>query len=273
MAKVDRLGWTTGLAFSLYGISLGVRTNAPDLLCELAERLPKTWQGVSSPIVVHLYSALAGTTSPQERIKRFHLLYSGSTQMARTLNRLELLDAFEEALHFDLGFLARGYVFVHAAVVSWNGRAIVIVGPNSSGRTTLLEAFMQAGGSYCSDRYAVFDAEGKLHAYPSALYLCSSDEETTRRFHPDQLGWPTCSAPVEVSTVLFTHFSPGAVWKARQLTGAEALVQLLPYAVTARSQPQTTLEILAKVASAAVNLKGKRGEARQLVARLTRQKI
>jgi len=59
--------------------------------------------------------------------------------------------------------------FVHAGVVGWNGRAIVIPGQSKIGKTTLVEEFLRIGATYYSDEFAVFDRRGYVHPFARPL--------------------------------------------------------------------------------------------------------
>jgi len=61
---------------------------------------------------------------------------------------------------------ARRRVFVHAGVVAWQGRAVLIPGRTLSGKSWLVRALVRAGAEYYSDEFAVLDARGRVHPYP-----------------------------------------------------------------------------------------------------------
>ena len=60
---------------------------------------------------------------------------------------------------------ARNRIFIHAGVVGWQGRAIVIPGRSFSGKSTLVAALLQAGATYYSDEFAVLDGRGYVHPF------------------------------------------------------------------------------------------------------------
>jgi len=74
-------------------------------------------------------------------------------------------EAVESWAQLTVATLAKGLIFVHAGVVGWQNRAIVIPGRSLSGKTTLVLALVEAGTDYYSDEYALFDSEGRVHAY------------------------------------------------------------------------------------------------------------
>jgi hypothetical protein len=68
----------------------------------------------------------------------------------------KILDAFENHLQLWVAEGAPRHAFVHAGVVGWRGRAMVIPRSSHSGKSTLAAALIRAGATYYSDEYAVF---------------------------------------------------------------------------------------------------------------------
>src|SRR6188474_96725 len=99
MAKLDRLGWAAGIGFMSHGLRVGIRVNNPAVLERIPEHLPPTSDPVTSPIVDVLYSLILGGDSTNSRVRRFHLLYIGAGQLARTMKLAELFDTLESDLH------------------------------------------------------------------------------------------------------------------------------------------------------------------------------
>ena len=65
-------------------------------------------------------------------------------------------------------------VFVHAGVVAWRGRALVLPGTSFAGKTTLVAELVRAGAIYYSDEYAVLDEQGRVHPYSARSADASS---------------------------------------------------------------------------------------------------
>src|SRR5918997_5388750 len=97
MAKLDRLGWAAGIAFTAYGVKVGVRVSDPAALAAVVERLPPGWRPSASPSVSRLYSLVTGRADGG-RVRRFHLLYSGARLAARTPDAGAALGWFESDL-------------------------------------------------------------------------------------------------------------------------------------------------------------------------------
>jgi hypothetical protein len=95
-------------------------------------------------------------------------------------------------------------VFVHAGVVGWKGKAIVIPGRSHSGQSTMVAELVRAGASYYSDEYAVFDYRGRVHPFPKDLELrdCGAFRQT--RFGVETFGGQTARKPIPVGLMMET---------------------------------------------------------------------
>src|SRR5215475_12336966 len=132
MEKIDRLGWAAGISFVSYGGRLGIRVNDPAVLDRIMAYLPPRWRASSSSIVDSLHSLYVAGTSNRPNVRRYNLLYSGSDRIGRTLELDDVLEKLESSLHFNVAVSARRRIFVHAGVVSWQSKAIIIPGLSMS---------------------------------------------------------------------------------------------------------------------------------------------
>jgi hypothetical protein len=192
------------------------------------------------------------------------------TRFARTRNFDDLLDEFESHLQLTVAEFAPRRVFVHAGVVAWNGRAILIPGSSFSGKSTLVAALLRAGATYYSDEYAVIDAKGRVHPYARELKIRSQNAIRIKRKRPADFGAAAGSKPLPISLVMSTAFKEGARWRPRELTQGKAVLELLANTVSARSQPEMALNFLSRAVHSATSLKGTRGEAGDIVKWLSR---
>jgi len=271
MEKIDRLGWADGLAITAHGARLGIRVTRAAALDRLPGHFPPAWKPASSPVVDSLYSLIVGGDGAGTGSRRYHLLYVGSERLARTMELDELLEVLESDLHFRVAISARRRLFVHAGVVGWRGRAIVIPGVSRSGKSTLVAALVRAGGTYYSDEYAVLDTHGRVHPYSRPIALRGSDGEPTRKLAPEALGGRAGNAPLPIGLVALTAFRAGARWRPRQLSPAEAVLGLMEHTVLARLRPGFAMKILRNAAAGALTLRGSRGEADQAAVALLRR--
>jgi hypothetical protein len=264
MKKVDRLGWAAGMCFVAYGRRIGIRANDPEVLERLSHRLPCGWRPAASPIVDHLYSIVAGGNGAQAHTRRFTLVYAGAMQLARTLDLDEALDLLESDLHLYVAARARGKLFVHAGVVGWRGRAIVIPGRTLAGKTTLVAALVRAGATYYSDEYAVLDASGRVHPYTKPLSIRREGSHRPQRLPVESMGAVAGAKPLPIGLILLSRYRAGARWRPRRLSPGQAALALLAETVPARRRPAAAIARLGQIATQAPAFSGVRGEADKL---------
>ena len=268
MAKIDRLGWAAGVAFDAYGTRIGVRTNEPDVLARLEERFPPGWKPVRSPRVECLYSLKVGGTGPRDNVRRYNLLYENIARLARTMDLDEAIDTFESRVKLMVAVTARTRVIVHAGVVGWRGRAIVVPGRTFTGKTTLIAELVRAGATYYSDDFAVLDGRGRVHPYAQPLAIRDGATSLQRRVPVAELGGGAGTTPLPVGLVVLTTYRPGATWRPRRLSPGKALLELLASTGRGLQAPETVLARLGRVAARVPVVKGVRGDARGVAARL-----
>jgi hypothetical protein len=264
MQKVDRLGWAAGFSIKSYGVRVGIRSNVRQGLVRVQQHLPHQCEVVDDRVVDRLYSIIVGGEGPRANVRRFNLLYADHIRIARSVDIDEVFERLESDLRLFVAEVARHRVFVHAGVVAWKGKAIVIPGRSYSGKSTMVSELVRAGATYYSDEYAVFDSRGRVHPFPKSLEIRDTGKFKQTKFPVESFGGRTGSKPIPVGLVLATQFKAGARWRPRELTAGNAVLALLSSTVSARRQPEKSLATLQKVVAEARTLKGVRGEASEL---------
>ena len=181
MAELDRLGWTAGLSFCVYGTRFGIRTNDPSMLAQVQDVLPAGWESYQSPVVDTLYSLWLGQADGRKGTRYYNLLYAGASWLARSMKREPVLQSLAENLQLVSDYLAEGYLFVHAGVVGWQGQAILFPGRSVCGTTTLVAALIKAGATYYSDEFAVLASQGRVHPYAVPLSVRNGNGRNSRK--------------------------------------------------------------------------------------------
>ncbi len=268
MEKIDRLGWADGISFTSYGVRVGVRANSAEALRLALDYFPPGWQQAQSPVVERLYSLILHENGPANGksargLLRFNLLYGDLARLARTRDADEVLERFASDLHLHVAEMAKRRVFVHAGVVGWKGRALLLPGSSTAGKTTLVAELVKAGAVFYSDEYAVLDARGRVHPFARPLQL--RDEETSRqkRFAVEELGGRAGIRALTVKLVALSKYKAGARWRPRRLSAGQGVLEMLAHTVSARRQPEQAFTALREVAERALIWKGVRGEARE----------
>jgi hypothetical protein len=212
------------------------------------DRLPPASKPARFRTVDRLYSIVVGGDSDRVGVRRMNLLYADIVRLARLTRFEHVLQAFESNVELAVAELARGWVFVHAAVVELGGAAALIPGRSGSGKTTLARELVRAGGTLYSDEFAVLDARGRVHPF-------------RRRSTEDAAG-----APLRVGLVLATEYRAGAPWRPRAASRAESVLALLANAVAIRREPARVIAALERATAGSVGLEGVRGEAAEAAA-------
>jgi hypothetical protein len=140
---------------------------------------------------------------------------------------------------------SRQFVFVHAGVVGWRGKAILLPGRSFIGKSTLVMSLIAAGATYYSDEYAVIDAAGRVHPFNRLPRLRSDfQHDVFAQSSPGAIETSDALDPLPVGLVLKTCWNPVGEWQPQPLTPGEMLLTLIENTVGVRSQPQFSVSAL-----------------------------
>jgi hypothetical protein len=228
--------------------------------------LPPGWKRSSRAAVDRLYSLYLGGEGYGRGARRFNLLYGDAGLLVRSLRLGDIYNVLESDLRLYVAERATRRVFVHAGVVGWKGRAILIPGRSFTGKTTLVAELARAGAVYYSDEYAVLDARGLVHPYARPLAVREGEGPQQTRRLVEEFGGRAGKEPLPVGLVVVTRYKRGGSWSPRRLTPGEGVLEMLANTVSARRSPERALTVLSKVADQAVILYGTRGEASRVAA-------
>ena len=179
-----------------------------------------------------------------------------------TVNCLEAAAcAVESWAQLAVATLAKELVFVHAGVVAWKGRAIVVPGRSLSGKSTLVLSLVESGADYYSDEYAIFDSEGLVHPYwrLPKLRVASDQKVATSLLGGTLSGAPP--KPIPLGWVLVSRYEADHRWHPKRLSCGGTLLGLLDNTVPLRCRPEQSVQVLARAVKNAQGFEGMRGEA------------
>src|SRR5215211_6866416 len=156
------------LAVEAYGVPIAISVSDSDLLAHVPRVVPPQ----SKPCRLESVGQRFGLI--KENGVGYRVVVGDTVHEACTDLELAVgtLDAFVRS---HIAINAPNRIFVHAGVVSYRGRAIVLPGTSFSGKTTLAVALIQAGAAYYSEEYAVFDEFGLVHPYPKPFSIRDHD--------------------------------------------------------------------------------------------------
>jgi len=259
MARLDALPWTAGVSLESYGVSIGVRVEDARILRHLPLHLPPVRKPLASGEVAHLFS-LRGDSGR---------LYEGPrlVRRAAALDLTMKLDLLRSLIEHQVATNAPAHTFVHAGVVEWQGRAIVIPGRSRSGKTTLVRALLRAGARYYSDEFAVVDTAGRVRPWSRRLRI-RRPGQLPRSYPVDRFGERAPQRSLRIGLIVATEHRLGAHWRPRALSPGQALLALVRHTHVTRRRPDETIRVLGRAVRGATGLASRRGEAEDLAAEL-----
>lgn len=261
MAGLDSLGWAAGCTVLSYGVKIGLRVTDPAAMSELRLALPVGSKPAATPVVNHLYSVIVAGGPGAGRRRKLHLLFAGTHLLARQRSLATLIEDLEHDVISLVGTKAPRRVFVHAGVVGWKGRAIVLPGRSFSGKSTLVAALVRRGASYLSDEYAVFDSRGRVHPYPRPLGLREPGEQKGRPTPVESLGGRQRRTPLPLGWVIAAPYDADGSWTARSMPPGETTIELVANSLAMREAPERVLATIAGACGNAAGFRGSRGDA------------
>ena len=203
----------------------------------------------------------------RERESRGFAAYAGDRLLAADDGMNVIIEALQTAVDEKAVRTLPHMVPVHAGVIVWNGAAALLPGGSGSGKTTLVAELLQKGAVYCSDEYALVDAEGRVHPYPRALLLRSDGGWRTPTL-PSTLKAATAGGPAPVRLIVAVERVEGAQWNVRRISQSEALVLLLRNTPREMADSPEMLAPLRAAVSSAVCYEGVRGESAEAANRM-----
>lgn len=177
----------------------------------------------------------------------------------------DVFAVFEPNLIMRIAERAPHHTFVHAGVVRFRERGIMLPGYSFAGKTTLVAALVRAGAIYYSDEYAVLDRAGFAHPYPRPLQMREPGGVKQTAIPVGDIGGIAGIEPIKIDVVAFCTYEPDGRFRPRAVTAGRAALEMLRYTMSARYAPEAALDALQRVVSSATLLEGTRGDTSQVI--------
>jgi hypothetical protein len=262
-ALLGRIEWPVSLSVTAYGVSIGVRTNDPRVSEALAGHLPPGSESAEFFDTPRVYSLVV---DDDDRSRKYqNLVYVNGALLARCSTLQASLRAFEADVQLYVAEMAPERVFVHAGVVGYRGRGILLPGRSFAGKSTLVRELVQAGAQYYSDEYAVLDSAGGVHPYLRPLSIRNERIPGWTKHPVHTLGVRAGGDPLPVGLVVMSEFRSGGEWRPQRLSPGRGALALLANTVAARRIPEVALATLHQVVTRVPIVTSERGEASSVV--------
>lgn len=262
-ALLDRIEWPVSLSVIAYGVNIGVRTNDPRVIEGLAAHLPPGSKSAEFFDTGRVYSLVVEEDDRSGRSQNF--VYVNGALLSRCSTLQSCLRAFEADVQLHVAEMAPERVFVHAGVVGYRGRGILLPGRSFAGKSILVRELVRAGAQYYSDEYAVLDSAGGVYPYPRPLSIRNERSPGVTKHPVHTVGVRAGAGPLPVGLVVMSEFRSGGEWRPQRLSPGRGALALLANTVAARRIPEVALATLHQVVTRVPIVTSERGEASSVV--------
>ena len=145
------VGPTQSFSFVCHRVRIRIEANDAAALARARAQLPHGFKLISAPRVDRRFELSVAAKRGKRRLQTLYA--DGSRVTSGDAGRV--LQRLESAVRLTIAELAPHQLFIHAGVVAWKGKAIVIPGRSFAGKSTLVAEFVREGAIYYSDEYAV----------------------------------------------------------------------------------------------------------------------
>ncbi len=212
--------------FISYGVRVEIAGNDAALVDEAAETAERSLLG-------NFKRVRGGGT---DQLFELHLSSGGrSFRMAKNdvwlaggRSRFKFIKFFDTLVRVSVGEAAPELVFLHAGVVGWRGKAIVMPADSFQGKSTLVTELVRNGAEYYSDDFAILDAQGNVHPFARPISIRGTDPKgrmTLYETSPEELGGVEGRAAIPVGAIIFTQYDENGRWRPKHLTPGEGAIR------------------------------------------------
>jgi len=263
------------IKFQAFGVKIGIEAEKTLYLEKIYRLLEKTFpSGFETVAQREIEYRFIIKSNKMDKGERFEL-FRNDERLIEDAGGEFFFQMVESEVRITVAEFAVSRVFLHAGVVAWRNRAIIIPAKSFSGKSTLVAELVKKGAIYYSDEYAVLDAAGKVQPFPKWLSLRGIiDPYTQLDCSVESIGGIAGTKPIPVGMVLIAQYKKEKkipkIWKPRRLSGGQAMMEILPHTLPIRNKPKFVLEVLNKLTSRAIIVKTVRGEAKDFADTLLR---
>jgi hypothetical protein len=251
---------TQAFAFRAFGATLKIDSNDGDLLSTAKEETSRAL--IEKLDFIDPKTAAPDRTYGLYRDGYMFRLYENGEQITYGESRNNFLNFFNAVLRIAVGEHSESFIFLHAGVVGWNEKAIIMPANSYNGKTTLVAELVKCGAEYYSDEYALIDKTGKVHPFARDLSMRSNDANLREEIvSVESIGGKAGTEALPVGMLLLTRYVEGRSFAPEVISVGNGIIETVPFAITVRSDPDRTMGFLSTAFKNALVVKSPRGEA------------
>jgi hypothetical protein len=196
------------------------------------------------------------------RYGKFSIIQNGRTMVADEDSTFRFWKYFDSLVRILVADHSPHLVFIHAGVVGWRGKAILLPGDSFFGKTTFVYELARCGAEYYSDEYAIIDESGLVHPFPRPLTMRGKGNEVSETpTEIEEIGGKKGVNPIPVGWVFFTKFEPESRPDYEFMTTGEGIVEIIGQTIAIRRNTEFAIKVLKNAFSSAIIVKSPRTEA------------
>jgi len=239
-----------------YGVPMRIVVGSDDLFSALPRLLPFATQMNTPPAA----GAESFTLLPPG-LNHGYQSYTGAELTQESIQPEPVLEQFARDLMIHVANYCPDRVFVHAGVVGWKGRGLILPGLSLAGKTTLTAALVRAGATYYSDEYAVVDRDGWVHPYDRDLQMREPGKFEQHSTTIESLHGHAATTPLCIAQVVFARYVPGSPWNPQPVTPGMAVLEMLRHTIPVQRVPRIVMSTLTAMLEGATAWSSERDEA------------
>jgi hypothetical protein len=248
------------IKFQAFGVKISIEAEKTLYLEKIYRLLEQTFpNGFERVELQEIEYCFVIKSSKTEKGERFEL-FRNDEKVIENAGGDFFFQMVESEVRVTVAEFAVSKVFLHAGVVAWNNRAIVIPATSFSGKSTLVAELVKKGAVYYSDEYAVLDAAGNVQPFPKWLSLRGIiDPHTQLECSVESIGGIAGTKTIPVGMVLIAQYKKEKKipkrWNPRRLSSGQAMMEILSHAIPIRNKPKFVLKVLNNLTSRAITVK------------------
>ena len=248
------------VVFEAFGVRVRLESDSPELLNIGVEVANKAL--VNRPVFIEKGVPIVDHTFGINRDPKGRLYFTNDGQPWGVLEReIDFRRTLNAMIRVHVAEKARDWVFIHAGVVAWRGKAIILPATSHNGKTTLVSELIRLGAQYYSDEYAVLDSSGRVHPFERDLSVRPPGSEIPIQVPPSEFGAEVGIDPVPVGMVVLTKFQPNAVFEPEQISTGLGIMETIPEVIPIRMNADFSIKVLNTAFGRAIIVRSLRGEA------------
>lgn len=264
--KSEKAKGKSKFSFQCYGVRISISSNRANLIEKVKREMPHIfpikWKEIPENRIKHEFQIFKDYKTKQIKISKDEEFVYEGPDLKRALEMLV------SKLRLTVAEFAEKIVFLHAGVVGWKGKAILIPGKSFAGKTTLVAEFAKNGCEYFSDEYALIDKKGLVHPFPKKLSMRGIvDDYTQIDTDVEAFGGKSTTKPFPVGYVLVAEYKKTKNLKVRiqKISLGEGVMACIANSISIRQNPRFVIEVLNKALSQSIAVKSVRGDAKVFV--------